>query len=113
MLGRANVFQLQREDTLDGEAGRRRAPAAHLTARTPFDPPVEHDRLEELTARGWRVTRTRLTESFTLEHFRETHGDEAVLLFVQRGDRLEVVTEKTRRLPESDAVLYALVPGDG
>jgi NhaP-type Na+/H+ or K+/H+ antiporter len=111
VLGRANVFQLRREDAMDGEAGRRRAPAAHLTARTPFDPPVGHDRLEELTEQGWRVTRTRLTEAFPLERFRETHGDDAVLLFLQRGERLEVVTEKTK-VPETDAVLYALVPGD-
>lgn len=111
VLGRANVFQLRRadEESGNGAASRRTATAAHLTARTPFDPPLTHDQLADRTQAGWRVTRTKITEEFDIEQFRATHGDDAVLLFRVRAGELEVVTEKTD-LAGAGFSLIALVP---
>src|SRR5690606_12120478 len=64
VLGRQSVFQLRRGDhrpTTEGEASRRRHPAGHLTARTPFVPPVSFEELATRSEAGWRVTATNLT----------------------------------------------------
>lgn len=71
VLGRANVYQLQRAEAEKADGNERRSAAAHLTARIPFDPPLTHDGFEERIAAGSRVKRTRLTAEFPLELFRE------------------------------------------
>lgn len=109
VLGRANVYQLQRQDSVEGEAARRRTAAAHLTARTPFRPALTHAELEERTVAGWRVTLTKLTEEFPLSRFRETHGPDAVLLFRVREGEVDVVTERSMP-PDHGASVIALVP---
>lgn len=106
ILGRANVFQLARDE--DSGAGANRSEAAsHLSARTPFAPALNHAELAE-RASGMAVKRTNLTERFTVEDFRAHYGDGAVLLFVVRGREVDVVTEKTKL--DGDLTLISLVP---
>ncbi|QYJ04799.1 cation:proton antiporter [Nocardioides panacisoli] len=111
VLGRAHVFQVRRGDAPVGDApaSRRQVAASHLTARTPFDPPLTHDDLEARLAANWRVTRTKITTEFDLGRFRAEHGEDAVLLFAVRDGELEVVTEKSS-LPDTGFVAVALVP---
>lgn len=110
VLGRVHVFQLQRAEHAAGVPahGGRRAPAAHLTARTPFEPPLTPAEMDQRTDAGWRVTRTRLTDEFGVGDLREVHGADAVLLFVVRSGRLDVVTDRTR--PSAGDAVVALVP---
>ena len=109
VLGRPAVYQTRRADSGEGDGARRKATAAHLTARTPFQPPLSESEFDERTEAGWRVTLTKLTEEFTLDRFRETHGEHAVLLFWLRDGKLDVVTEKN--LPPATGVsVLALVP---
>lgn len=130
-LGRANVYQLRREDTgvattgsgagdcggFVERAGARRAAAAmptarnstsdKLVARTPFRPPLTYEQLEERVARGMTVRRTQLTQEFTLEDYLE-RNPEAVLLFTHDGTRASVVTDEVD-VPEAGITLLALV----
>ena len=110
VLGRANVFQVKRADDVDDTSkDQRKRAARHLTARTPFQPPMTHAELEAAAEAGMRLKRTRLTSEFTLEDFRATHGPDAVLMFLLRGKQLEVVTPGTT-IPGSDVTVIALVP---
>lgn len=113
VLGRASVFQLQRAEHAAGhDENSRRAPAAHLTARTPFQPPVDHAQLEDRMASGGRVVVTRLSETFGMDDFMAVHGDDAVLLFVIREGVLEVVTSRTHTPGPGDRVVAIVTDAD-
>ena len=137
-LGRANAYQLRRADTTPSaekeaaeaaksegtskETGRvtagkrkqtatrpeRRETSARLSARTPFQPPLSHDELEERVAGGMTVRRTRLTEAFTLSDYQERNPS-AVLMFTHDGTTASVVTAESG-LAESGITLVALSP---
>lgn len=137
-LGRANCYQLRREDSpppetsRDGsgeEAGQagdattagasaaraatarrtERSSSSHkLAARAPFRPALTYAQLEERVASGMVVRRTQLTETFTLTHYLE-RTPEAVLLFTHDGTQAAVVTEESD-VAESDVTLIALAP---
>lgn len=63
-LGRAHTYQLRRSDAAEETAENRRSPtdrtssARRLSARTPFDPPLSYQELEERTAQGMVVRST-------------------------------------------------------
>ncbi|MDN5746385.1 MAG: hypothetical protein L0H31_14880, partial [Nocardioidaceae bacterium] len=112
VLGRAHVFQLQRAEHAAGHGeNSRRAAASHLTARTPFQPPLDHAELAEKWEQRARVTVTRLSDEFGMEEFAAVHGEDAVLLFVVRDGELEVFTDRTRE-PGPGARVIALVPDE-
>lgn len=112
VLGRANAFQVKRaDDVADSSRDQRKRTAGHLTARAPFQPAMTYADLEAAVEAGMKVKKTRLTEEFTLEDFRNTHGPEAVLMFLLRGKQLEVVTPGSS-IPDSDVTVIALVPGE-
>nr|WP_306270672.1 sodium:proton antiporter [Ornithinimicrobium sp. HY1793] len=136
-LGRANVYQVRREDSLQPEdasvtsgipesasavtaQGRtaarstatkqtERTSSSHkLAARTPFRPALTYAQLEERVANGMTVRRTQLTETFTLVHYQERNPD-AVLMFTHDGTKASVLTEESD-VAESDVTLIALAP---
>lgn len=109
VLGRANVYQLPRSDAETGAGSPRTQTASHLSARTCFDPARTHEQLRQLIADGYTVKRTKLTEEFTLEQFRERRGDDAVLMFTIADGDVTVVTPEAK-IPSVGVTLVALVP---
>lgn len=98
-FGRANVFRLP---TRDGRSGKRASVSEHSEGRILFGKNVSHTHLGSLIDQGWVVKNTKLTEAFTLEHFRTMYGREAVILFSIDGQgRLHVVTmdDETKFVP--------------
>lgn len=110
-LGRANVFQLPRDENPGGTSATRTEAAAHLTVSTCFKPPRTNAELKELAARGHIVKRTKLTQKFTLEDFRERYGPETVLMFVLDDGEVSVVNSRTK-LPQHGVSIIALVPAE-
>ncbi|MEO7587397.1 MAG: cation:proton antiporter [Arachnia sp.] len=109
VLGRANVFQLPRDDNPSGTASLRTEAAPHLTARACFEPPRTNTQLKELVADGHQVKHTKLTPKFTLDDFRCTWGSETVLLFVLDGREVNVVNDRVK-VPQHGVSIIALVP---
>lgn len=113
VLGRVNVFALLHHDVADAgseAAGRRRAPASHLTARVPFSPAATHEDITGRLREGWRLGQTRLTEAFPRAAFDAEHPG-AIVMFALKGEKLEVVTASSR-LPDEGISLIAMVPPD-
>ncbi len=108
VLGRAKVFQTARGDDAGDQVSARRRTASHLTAQVAFQPGLTSDELAERVEAGAVVKRTGLTDEFTLEDFRGRYGEDAVVMFVVRGERVEVVGAETK-LPQKGASLIALV----
>jgi NhaP-type Na+/H+ or K+/H+ antiporter len=106
-LGRANVWQLRRARTADRSSDNRRAEASHLTARSPFVPPLSYAELEERVAAGMAVKRTPLTKEFTLEDFCARYPGAVLLFFVREGN--VTVAREGARPPQSGASVIALV----
>lgn len=136
-LGRANVYQVLREDSRQPEdasvtsgipesasavtdqgrtaarssatKGTERTRSSHkLAARTPFRPALTYAQLEERVDSGMTVRRTQLTETFTLAHYQERNPD-AVLMFTHDGTKASVLTEESD-VAETDVTLIALAP---
>ncbi|WP_114906599.1 cation:proton antiporter [Ornithinimicrobium murale] len=135
-LGRAHVFQLRREDSAGPPSGsgeqrveekpvtaasssgateqatrqrtERNSSYHKLAARAPFRPALTYEQLEDRVASGMTVRLTRLTEEFTLAHYRE-RNPEAVLLFTHDGTQATVLTEESD-VDESGVTLIALAP---
>lgn len=110
-LGRANVFQLPRDDNPGGTSATRTEAAGHLTVRTCFDPPRTNNELKELVAHGHIVKRTKLTQKFTLDDFRKRYGSETVLMFVLDDGDVSVVNGSTK-VPQYGVSIIALVPAE-
>ncbi|MEO7349250.1 MAG: sodium:proton antiporter, partial [Terrimesophilobacter sp.] len=107
VLGRANVYHLARTDPGHGGSARTQT-APHLSARLCFQPPHTHDELHELIERGFTMKRTRLTEEFTLDDYRERRGDEAVLMFTLKDGDVMVITPQYT-VPQDGVTLISLI----
>ncbi|HEY9564586.1 MAG TPA: cation:proton antiporter [Nocardioides sp.] len=108
VLGRANVYQLRREETEDATKDKRRRAASHLNARTAFTPTASHEEFTRMVASGMTVKRTRLTKEFTLDDFLDRYGEETVLLFSLKDGQVEVMHDDTRP-PQSGVSVVALI----
>ncbi|MDO5736768.1 MAG: cation:proton antiporter [Propionibacteriaceae bacterium] len=109
VLGRANVFQLPRDDNPGNTASLRTEAAPHLTATICFDPPRTNTELKQLVSEGFRIKRTKLTSKFTLDDFRQRWGKEMVLMFVLNDGDVAVANGRTK-IPQQDVSIIALVP---
>jgi NhaP-type Na+/H+ or K+/H+ antiporter len=107
VLGTSNTFQIQRNEPEDRSPDERRSSAPHLSARIAFQPPTDHAGLKALVEDGFTVKKTSLTEQFPLDAFRDRYP-RAVIMFVMKGSRLDVVTASTQ-LPQHGASVLALV----
>ena len=108
VLGRANVYQVAREEEMVARKSSRWMPAEHLSAQTAFQPAATYDELDALVERGAVVKRTGLSEEFTATDFRQFYGDDAVVMFVVQDGEVTVVDQDTE-LPHDHGALIALV----
>ncbi|WP_182357600.1 cation:proton antiporter [Tomitella gaofuii] len=109
IFGRANTFQLHRGAKSTGTGSTRRDTAGHLSARYAFVPPLSRAELDRRMMAGMAVKKTALSSKYTLADFRRQYGDDAVILFVQRGGVTSVAHETTK-LPSAEGTLIAMVP---
>ena len=70
---------------------------------------AEPEELDELTDGGYTVKSTTLTPKFTLDHFREQRGEDAVIMFTVSGSEVTVVTPETK-IADEGVMVVALVP---
>jgi NhaP-type Na+/H+ or K+/H+ antiporter len=106
LLGRANVYQLP--DGV-GESARR-AVAQHLSGRTLFGKEMTFREIDARFTSGAIVKKTKLTEEFTWQDFREHYGPSAVLLFVIAGkNNLQISTAEQPLEPKPGQTVVALV----
>ncbi|MEQ8787334.1 MAG: cation:proton antiporter [Pirellulaceae bacterium] len=107
LFGRANVFQLSPWDT---GTGKRQSVGEHLRGRQLFNDKMTWEELEQRVERGEQIKKTRITEEFTFEDFRQRYGESAVVLFViEEGKRLRICTGKEERTPSRGRAVIALV----
>ena len=110
LFGRANVHQLPDSS---GENGRW-ALAHHLRGRLLFGKDMTYWEIEGRTMRGAVVKKTKLTDEFTWQDFRNHYGPTAVLLFVLSGkDSLSICTADQAIEPKPGQTVVALVEPDG
>jgi len=84
-MGRSNVFQIGRARTANGEErAERHQMHFSVGGRTLFKEGPDYWEMERLMARGWRFTRTKLTEEFGLADWQASRANETRLAFVVR-----------------------------
>ncbi|RTR29854.1 cation:proton antiporter [Deinococcus radiophilus] len=106
-FGRAHVFQLY-----PGGENRRTQINDNYSAQSAFSGTPTFSELQKMFAEGAKLRRTRLTDEYTLEHYRTELPENALLLFYGREGRMQVATG----LPDTaqaGTVLIALVPPPG
>jgi NhaP-type Na+/H+ or K+/H+ antiporter len=107
LFGRSGVFQLvtdqEAEDGTELDAGGRRLFGAQVTFKL----------ISRRVREGWTFKSTPLSVEFTLDHYRERYGDDALPMFVIEDDGdIRVVTAEFATRPRHDERLVALVdPG--
>ncbi len=105
-FGKANVWQLT---PLDVDSHHSKTVANHMRGRFCFLGGPQLGRLETFVRRGGVVKKTQLTDVFTLEDFRNTHGDDAIILFQHDDEKgLRPVAAEAEDISEPTTV-YALV----
>ena len=108
-FGAKNVFALEVGSKGSGANGRARANAM-ATGRGAFAAGANFVELSRRVHRGAEVRRTNLSEAFTIEKFREVHGDRAVPLFaLDPKGRLEVFNTAVPLEPGPGWTIIALV----
>jgi NhaP-type Na+/H+ or K+/H+ antiporter len=106
LFGRANVYQLP-DSSGDSH---RRGLAQHLRGRLLFAKAATSRELESRFERGAVVKKTKLTEAFTWQDFREHYGPSALLLFVVAGkNALTVCAADQQNEPRPGQTMIALV----
>jgi hypothetical protein len=110
LFGRANVYQLP-----DGSSeSARRAPADHLGGRILFGKEMTYREIDARAERGAIVKKTKLTDEFTWQDFREYHGESALPLFVIAGKNLlTICTAEQTTEPKRGQTVVALVDRNG
>lgn len=108
VFSRARVFQL----TSSGkDHGRWQSIPESKRARLLFSSDINHARLEDLFEKGALIKTTHITEEFSLDSFRETHGEDALVLFALDSDRkLKISTTDATLEPATGDTLIAVVP---
>jgi hypothetical protein len=92
--------------------GRRSSIGEHLHGRLAFGRDINFAFLARCLRDGYQVKRTAITSEFTMAHYRERYTEDAVLLFIVREGKLQVVTSQTEAKPAAGDKLIALVPPD-
>jgi len=83
IFGRSHVYQL----SPNAKTGNKQNDVSnHLTGRTLFKKEMNFDHISELYKAGKIIKSTLLTETFTFQNFKETHGDDAIPLFLLNKD---------------------------
>jgi NhaP-type Na+/H+ or K+/H+ antiporter len=104
LFGRAAVYQIAPKRATSEESAIK--PAGRLLSGDD----TAYARLAGLWSRGGGVITTRLSSAYTLDAFREDHGEAAVpLLLVSAGGRLTVLSPDQQLPPARGATLVSLV----
>lgn len=104
MFGRSGVFQL----VTDQEA--RKGEELDAGGRRLFGPEITFKLISRRVREGWSFKTTPLSETFTLDDYREHYGEDALPLFVIEDDGdIRVVTAEFATRPRHDESLVALV----
>ncbi|NNE90723.1 MAG: sodium:proton antiporter [Verrucomicrobiales bacterium] len=109
-LGRSNVFQVRPADAGESE---RKSSSFELSGRQLFGKDgTRFADLVEMDAAGFTAKQTLITDEFTLEDFREEHGEDALVMFIVRQNgTLSIVSEETLPPADGDQII-SFVPGD-
>ncbi|MCA9133428.1 MAG: NAD-binding protein, partial [Planctomycetales bacterium] len=108
VFSRARVYQLARRGK---SHGRWQSIPQNRRGRLLFRGDLTHLYLEQLFEQGAVVKATPLTENFTMEHFRQRHGAEAIALFaVDAERRLKIRTEQDSFEAQPGDTVIAIVP---
>lgn len=110
IFGRARTFQLHRDARTAGTGDESRDTAGHLSARYAFVPPLSRAALDDRMTSGMTLKRVDLTPDQTLHDLRARHGDELVVLFVQRAPRTIEVAHDDMKSPSDGATLIVMAP---
>jgi len=105
LFGRAQVYQL----TPRAEGSKRHDPTYGHRVRYAFCERLTAEEIERRVGAGDQVKATRLGEEFGFEQWRETHGEDAVPLFLVRGTTVEVFAVGKSLDPRPGDVLIGLV----
>lgn len=110
VFSRASVYQLASQGK---NHGRWKSIPETRRGRLLFDTNIHHGALENLFSRGATIKSTLITESFSMNRFRETHGEHALVLFCLDADRkLRIKTAGSELKPVAGETVIAVVPAD-
>lgn len=108
-LGRSNVYQLQPRVSEDDP---REAVSHDMWGRILFEGKPTYADMRDRIGSGFEVSRTPLTDEFTVEQLRQRSGDSVLILFIIRANgELRVVTEETGDPGPGDVVI-SMMPAD-
>ncbi|HBC57251.1 MAG TPA: sodium:proton exchanger, partial [Gammaproteobacteria bacterium] len=82
-FGRDSVFQLNHEGQL---ASDKKQVSGSFRGMVAFDEEITYEALIKKVYQDWRFSRTKLSDNFGLEEFREERGSETLILAVIKGD---------------------------
>lgn len=107
-FGSANVFQFAPHEKA---SQRHQRVPKHLRGRILFASDLTEDKVRQRYQSGFVMKKTTLSEGFTMQHFREKYGEQAILMFVVPVEgRLRVMAADTKYDPKAGDKLIALVP---
>jgi len=110
LFGRSRVYQLSpsvKKKSDDSEDG------IIQTGRILFQKDATFEYLTNLYEDGKIIKSTQLTETFTFQNFKETHGDEAIPLFLVLNDNsIEPFTTDNPPVPQPGNILISLTKPD-
>ncbi|MDA7978256.1 MAG: cation:proton antiporter [Pirellulales bacterium] len=105
-FGRAGVYQVSPEAS---NTERREKISQHHQARLLFAPDITVNELNACVAEGGTIKKTKLTEEFGLDDFREMYGKQALMLCVLDGNSLLINTIDQPLKPKVGQTLICLV----
>lgn len=110
VFSRAAVYQLH---TCGRTHGRWQSIPENRRGRLLFDSDMNHPRLDGLFERGALFKATTLTKAFSIEEFKEIHGDNVIVLFcIDRERKLRIRSSDSDFQPISGDVVIAVVPAE-
>lgn len=110
LFSRAGVFQIAKGGK---QHGRWESIPENRRGRTLFAADIDFARLEQQVASGAAIKATPLTDSFTIDNFREMHGENAIVLVLLTKERkLRLRTPSAELEPAPGDNVIALIPVD-
>lgn len=108
VFSRANVYQLANQER---SHGRWQSIPENRRGRSLFQADIDHHFLDEIFERGAVIKTTQLTKNFTIDSFRDEHGDDAIILGAIGTDgRLKIRTAQQPLEPVSGDSVIAILP---
>ncbi len=107
-LGSANVYQFSPHEK---SSERHQRVPKHLRGRILFAKDLTEDQLRHRFQNGYRAKKTMLTDDYKMKNFRDTYGDDAIVMFVvpEKG-KLNVMATNSTYEPKAGDKIIAMVP---